>query len=242
MIWIGAGTYRLGSSAEEREIGYRLSAPAVRDQRWYDAWERPARDVVVNGLWIDRTPVTQNDYAEFVAHGGARPPDIPREDYLAQGFLVHPYETVEQYRWAGDRPRQALADHPVVLVSQQAASRYCAWKGGRLPTEDEWEAACRGTDARIFPWGDRWIPEAAQIESKGTASVRSHPAGATLDGVLDLAGNVFEWTSSPFSEGRMTLRGCSWDDAPGTCRCSFRHGRPAGTRHVLIGFRCAISR
>ena len=108
-------------------------------------------------------------------------------------------------------------------------------EGRTPPTEDEWEAACRGTVARIFPWGDRWISEAAHVESGGTASVHSRPAGATPDGVLDLAGNVFEWTSSPFSDGRITLRGCSWDDAPGTCRCSFRLGRPPDSRHVLIG-------
>ena len=242
LVWIGAETYRLGSSSEEREIGYRLSPSVIRDQRWYDAWELPVRDVVVDGVWIDRTPVTQRDYAEFVARGEARAPDISREDYRTQGFLVHPYETVERYRWAGERPPRELADHPVTLVSWRDASDYCSWRGGRLPTEDEWEAACRGTTSRIFPWGDQWISEAAHVESGGTASVHSHTAGATPEGVLDLAGNVFEWTSSTFSAGRITLRGCSWDDAPGTCRCSFRHGRPPGSRHVLIGFRCATRR
>lgn len=242
LVWIGAETYRLGSSSEEREIGYRLSPSVIRDQRWYDAWELPVRDVAIAGVWIDRTPVTQRDYAEFVARGKARAPDISREDYRAQGFLVHPYETVERYRWAGERPPRELADHPVTLVSWRDASDYCSWRGGRLPTEDEWEAACRGTTSRIFPWGDQWISEAAHVESGGTASVHSHTAGATPEGVLDLAGNVFEWTSSTFSAGQITLRGCSWDDAPGTCRCSFRHGRPPDSRHVLIGFRCATSR
>ncbi|MCZ6869894.1 MAG: SUMF1/EgtB/PvdO family nonheme iron enzyme, partial [Gammaproteobacteria bacterium] len=73
----------------------------------------------------------------------------------------------------------------------------------------------------------------------GTAPAGGLPAGATPEGVEDLLGNVFQWTASPFDATRSVLRGCAWDDAPGTCRCAFRHGRPAQSRHVLIGFRCA---
>ncbi|MCH6552254.1 MAG: SUMF1/EgtB/PvdO family nonheme iron enzyme, partial [Planctomycetes bacterium] len=110
-------------------------------------------------------------------------------------------------------------------VDLEDARAYCGWRGRRdgldvrLPTELEWEAACRGRAGRLFPWGDDWVEGAAQIDSSATAPVTAHPSGATPEGVLDLAGNVFEWTGSFMPDGRPALKGCSWDDAPGTCRC-----------------------
>lgn len=247
-IQIRGGTYRVGSDAAERELGYQLSPPAVRGAAWYDAWEGPRRDVDVARFAIDRTPVTQSMYGEFVEVTGHRPPGIDSVAYMRQGFLVHPYSEVEPFSWSGGSHPDGLGDHPVVLVSREDASAYCSWRGGqegrqlRLPSELEWEAACRGAPGRTYPWGDEWRAAFAQIEATGTASVWAHPDGATPEGVLEMAGNVFEWTASAMPNGRPMLKSCSWDDAPGTCRCAFRHGRPAESRHVLIGFRCAESR
>ncbi len=245
MTRIAAGEYTLGSDSAERELGYELSPPPVRGFGWYDAWETAPHRVRIRLLAIDRAPVTQREYANFIAATDREPPGIDEASYIEQGFLAHSYDEVERFLWEDGTPDSALLDHPVVLVDRDDARAYCEWRGERdglelrLPSEDEWEAACRGTEGRTFPWGDGWREGAAHIQSQSTASVRAHPEGATPDGVRELAGNVFEWTRSAMADGRPVLKGCSWDDAPGTCRCAFRHGRPASSRHILIGFRCA---
>jgi len=236
---VGAGSYRLGSDSSERAWAYQNSPAAVQRRGWYDAWELEPHEKSLAGFWIDAFPVTQAQYAAFTLASGHRAPEISAEDYEEQGFTVHPYTTVVPYLWRDGTPPESLREHPVVLVSHADASAYCAWRGRRLPTEDEWEAACRGGEGRRLPWGESWQDAHAQHLASGTAPVGGHPLGATPSGVHDLIGNVFEWTGTFFDGKRPALRGCSWDDAPGTCRCAFRHGRPAESRHVLIGFRCA---
>ena len=248
MILVEGGTYILGSDSAEREAGYRGSPEVVRSYGWYDAWEADTREVEVAPFAIDRTPVTQSEYAAFVVATGHPPPDLDSIAYHVQGFLVHPWSEVEPFRWEGNHPPEGLGAHPVVLVDHADAAAYCAWRGEqeghrvRLPMGREWEAACRGTEGRTYAWGDTWRESAIVAETTFTAPVGLHPGGATPDGIHDLLGNVFEWTSSkmPSPESdEPVLRGCGWDDAPGTCRCAFRHGRPATSRHILIGFRCA---
>ena len=236
--WIPPGAYRVGSPPVEREWAYKHSPEIVRAQRWYDIWEQPPTTLAIRGFWIDRTPVTQAEYAEFVQTTGRRSPGITREQYTEQGFLVHPYEDVEPYVWNGSSPPQGLESHPVVLVSQGDAQAYCLWHGRRLPGAEEWESACRGSGGRLFPWGNAWSRGRAHTDAMGTAPVGTHPEGATPEDIQDLAGNVFEWTASPFGNARVAVKGCAWDDAPGSCRCAFRHGRPADSRHILVGFRC----
>ena len=248
LVSIPGDSYSLGSDSLERELGYSLSPPFVRRAGWYDAWEALPYRSQVRSFALDRFPITQSDYAGFVAATGHVRPHIEESDYQSQGFLAHSYDEVRRFLWDEGSPPAASADHPVVLVNRDDARAYCAWRGDReglelrLPTEEEWEAACRGIDSRLFPWGDEWRDGAAQMRATSTASVTAHPAGATPEGVMDLAGNVFEWTSSTMPDGRRALKGCSWDDDPGTCRCAFRHGRPATSKHILIGFRCAVSR
>jgi formylglycine-generating enzyme required for sulfatase activity len=135
----------------------------------------------------------------------------------------------------------------VVLVSQEDARAYAAWLSDetgerwRLPTETEWEKAARGTDGRRFPWGDSFDPSRLNSHDEGpfdTVAVGSNPAGASPFGLLDAAGQVFEWTATPVGPGRFIVKGGSWDDKGcGVCRPAARHARPAGLKHILIGFR-----
>jgi formylglycine-generating enzyme required for sulfatase activity len=129
-------------------------------------------------------------------------------------------------------------------MSAGDAEAYCRWRHPtlRLPTEAEWEKAARGDRGSIFPWGDAWDPARLNSEASGvggTTPAGRYASGVSPYGMLDAGGNVFQWTSSTLADGRRVLKGCAWDDEPGLCRPAFRHGRPAASRHILIGFRCA---
>ena len=244
MVWVRDGPFWMGSDSAERRLAYRLSSQAVRDARWFEA-ELARGRVTLRGFCIDRALVTQAEYAAFVAQTGHRPPGIRKDDYLRQGFLVHDYDReVTPYLWQNGNPPADLADHPVVLVSATDAEAYCRWRHPalRLPTEAEWEKGARGDHGRIFPWGDRWDPERLNSATRGpgsTTPVARHPRGVSPYGLFDAVGNVFQWTVSTLANGRRVVKGCAWDDEAGLCRPAFRHGRPAESRHILIGFRCA---
>lgn len=244
LAWIPEGPFWIGSHASERRLAYTLSSQAVREARWFEA-ELPRGRRSLHAFCIDRFLVTQAEYAAFVAATDHRPPGIQRDEYMRQGFLVHDYDReVTRYLWRDGRPPDGLADHPVVLVSAGDAEAYCRWRGAglRLPTEAEWEKAARGDRGWIFPWGNRWDPDRLNSAARGpggTTPVGGHPAGASSYGLFDAVGNVFQWTASTLPDGRRVVKGCAWDDEAGLCRPAFRHGRPSGSRHILIGFRCA---
>ena len=134
----------------------------------------------------------------------------------------------------------------MVLVSYYDAVAYADWLSQRmhrhlhLPTEEQWEKAMRGDDGRLFPWGNDYDPARLNNIDRGpfaTTPVGQYPAGASPYGVLDGAGNVFEWTRTPWSKGLITVKGGSWDDHGGVCRPAAHHGRPPHLKHILIGFR-----
>lgn len=239
MIFIPGGEYLLGSDREERNWAYQNSPDIVGQQQWYDTWESNPRSTTIPAFMLDKSPVTQREYEHYLSESDHREPTITQRDYQSQGFLVHPYSTVKDYLWNDNKAPKSRLEHPIVLVSKEDAGKYCASQGKRLPSEDEWEAACRGMSHNMFPWGNQWIADAVHHNNHGTAAINAHPLGKTPDDIQELLGNVFEWTSSTYSTNRSTLKSCSWDDAPGTCRCAFRHGRPSDSRHILIGFRCA---
>jgi formylglycine-generating enzyme required for sulfatase activity len=158
--------------------------------------ERPVRRVTLDAYSIDRYEVTNSQYTRFVAATGRRPP---------------------RYWIDGDYP-PGLADSPVVGVSWQDALDYCAWAGKRLPSEAEWEKACRGTEGRLYPWGNNWraddlnvteaclVPGSQYLEAlwpvlqtlpgsgqAGLFPVGSFPQGISPYGALDMAGNAAEW-------------------------------------------------
>ena len=151
--------------------------------------------------------------------------------------------------------------HPVNEVTWYGAHAFCAWRGARLPTEAEWEAVARGRDGRVYPWGNELpTPDRAVFarRSNETEPVGSRLAGATPEGVHDLAGNVAEWTSTlyrsypyrpddgredPTAQGERVTRGGDhvFDSTPEKFRATFRAGfsRAVAVGHRHIGFRCA---
>ncbi|MGH8247687.1 MAG: formylglycine-generating enzyme family protein, partial [Gammaproteobacteria bacterium] len=184
--------------------------------------------------------------AAFIAATGLPAPDVDARTWASYG-LVHPFARTRRHAWIGSRPPEGREDHPVVLVSHADAQAYAAWLSQqtgavwRLPTELEWEKAARGNDGRYFPWGNNFEPQLLNSHDLGpfdTLSVGSFPGGASPSGMLDAAGQVYEWTATPAGPGRYIVKGGSWDDKGcGVCRPAARHARAAKLKHILIGFR-----
>ncbi len=233
----------MGSDPDERSLARSLSSPETVAADWFSA-ELGRRQAESEAFCIDRLLVTHEQYAGFVARTRRAPPGISPTDYTRQGFLVHAYSEWIPYLWSGGLPPRDRPDHPVVLVSAPDAEAYCRWRhpAGRLPSEAEWEKAARGTDGRVFPWGNAWDSgrlNSAERGPAGTMPAGYYAAGTSPFGVLDALGNVFQWTSTRWNDWRrVVVKGCAWDDDAGLCRPAARHGRPATSRHILIGFRC----
>jgi iron(II)-dependent oxidoreductase len=216
--------------------------------------EKPAHRLQLRAFSIDRTPVTNGQFAAFLNVSGALNPKRERR-YDAD-------DNDARIRKKGDRwmPDQGFKNHPVLEVSWFGARDYCAWAGKRLPSEAEWEKAARGNDQRIFPWGNDPPDSYRGQFSAGwnqTAQVASFPRGASPYGVLDMAGNVWQWVSSAYfpypynsRDGREDLkpgpvrgtRGGGHDSPPEELTATHR-GRDLSRNfrggHHNIGFRCA---
>lgn len=252
--------------------------------------ERPAHEVTLEPFWIDRYEVTNARYATFLEValrgrqirlvGDAAPGTADaRAIQGADAMLL-----MENTGAPDPRTLVALNDgesrigirsgrlvvepgfehHPVNEVTWNGAREYCAWRGARLPAEVEWEAAARGRERRLYPWGSAPpTPERAVFarRSNGTEPVGGRPSGATTDGAHDLAGNVAEWTSTLYgpypyrrddgredleARGERVTRGGDhvFDSTPEKLRTTFRAGfsRAPNVGHRHIGFRCARSR
>ncbi|HHM05414.1 MAG TPA: formylglycine-generating enzyme family protein [Gammaproteobacteria bacterium] len=148
------------------------------DNRRADPQDRPRHKARVQDFEIDLNPVTNAEYARFVAATRHRPP-------------LH---------WDGGKIPPDLLKHPVTMVSWFDAKSYCEWEGKRLPSEAEWERAARGVDGRRWPWGNKMDPTRLNTYYRigKTTPVGSFPQGASPDGVLDMAGNVSEWVADDF--------------------------------------------
>jgi formylglycine-generating enzyme required for sulfatase activity len=216
--------------------------------------ERPAHVVHLPGFSIDRLPVTNAEFALFLDAAGARGPrGLDYYDDHDADARIHR----RGGRWIAD---PGYESHPVVEASWHGARAYCAWRGARLPTEAEWEKAARGTDARRYPWGNE-LPDASRARYasgwNATAPVGAHPRGASPYGMLDAAGNVWQWVSSAYrpypwrrDDGREDLeadavRGTrgGGHDSPAEAITATQRGRmlsrAPNAGHHNIGFRCA---
>lgn len=249
-VAVAAGKFVYGSDKAEREYGYQLDEKAyghsvTRKQGWYDD-EARRRTITLPKFFIMKTPVTNAQYAAFLAETNHRRPYVGRATW-ASYRLVHPYSRAQKYNWASRTGPSTRRDHPVVLVSYGDAQSYADWlsrKTGqrwRLPTSQEWEKAARGTDGRYFAWGNTFDPSRLNSHDKGpfsTTRVGKYALGASPYGVLDTAGQVFEWTAMATRKGRHLVKGGSWDDKGcGVCRAAAGHSRPDAIKHILIGFR-----
>lgn len=221
MVYVAAGPFTMGDTHGDGEED-----------------ERPAGRLTVPAFWLDRTEVTNAQFARFAR--------AARDSGLARGD-----------KWVLEEGKD---QHPVVNTPWRVAVAYCRWAGKRLPTEAEWEYAARGTDGRKYPWGDAWDDRHARFDGnrggQGAAPVGSYPTGISPFGALDMAGNVWEWVSTLYrpypyfsrdgreiasTQDRHVFRGGSWVLSPWDLRASNREFGEAGYRSVYIGFRCARS-
>jgi formylglycine-generating enzyme required for sulfatase activity len=231
MVLIAGGTFALGRDDGPENVG-------------------PRHEVHLDPFYIDRYPVTQAEYQHFV-QGTGHPVPCYQVDWVNS----------DEYNWdeAAQTPPTDKLDHPVVLVTWQDACAYSEWARKRLPTEAEWERAARGTDGRRWPWGDEFREGYCNTYGLGvgrtTAVYRFIPHGSSLEGVDDLIGNVWEWTSSLYrpypydardgredldATGFRVLRGGSWfNEASAADSCARLDGDFLFFTNV--GFRCAVS-
>jgi formylglycine-generating enzyme required for sulfatase activity len=218
MVLIPAGEFTMGTTFAQEQW--------LKDQDvWWD-WvldERPSQQIHVDAFYMDRYEVTNEQYQAFIdATGG------------------------EQLKFANDSgvngPQQ-----PVVGPDFYDALSYCEWAGLRLPTEEEWEKAARGTDGRVFPWGNEY--DCPRLNGDGsecdgfdrTAPVGSFPGGASPYGVMDMAGNVWEWTTGKNAADHRMMKGGSWFNHWRYRRAATRSWVAPDARGNLAhnGFRCA---
>lgn len=175
MVWIPAGEFTMGSTEEQikaftpEDYGNTFM---IRQNQPILA-EMPQHIVNLSGYWMYKNVVTVAMYRRFCDENQRQMPDAPT------------------WGWIGN--------HPIVNVTWQDAKDYCTWAGVDLPSEAEWEKAARGTDGRIYPWGNKWNPTLCHCskryatETKMTAPVGNYPLGASPYGVLDMEGNVLQW-------------------------------------------------
>jgi formylglycine-generating enzyme required for sulfatase activity len=243
MVVIPAAHINMKTRYRNRECGLYHSAgkelpvPPNRDLHKVVGFEREAR---LASYAIDRMPVTNAQYAEFLEQTGYRPRDI-------RNFLKH---------WRDGRVPAGLGDHPVVYVDLEDARAYARWAGKRLPTEEEWQYAGQGADGRSYPWGNEWQTGRCNAgQSGGTTPVTAFPEGRSPFGCLDMCGNTWEWTESERSDGRTRFcilkggsfykaAGSDWyaDGGPQPCDFAAKFLRvwPGLDRCATVGFRCVV--
>ena len=252
MVTVPPGQYIAGSTPEERALAYddyfdTAGQDGAREHKWFER-EEDRHIGKLGAFRIDLMPVTQVEFAEFVAAGKAPAPAIDEAAWQAQGFEQDFATQVARFVWHDGKPPAGHEDHPVVLVTQREAEAYCAWRGElvgekrRLPTAPEFEKAARGDAGFVYPWGNVFEPARLNSAVKGpgdTTPAGSFSDGASSFGVLELAGNVFQWTATPAADGKLLVKGSAWDDYAGVGRGASGHGRAPTARHVIVGFRCA---
>ncbi|NXF80470.1 SUMF2 enzyme, partial [Sclerurus mexicanus] len=269
MVRLPGGTLRMGSSPAERR-----------------GEEEPARQVAVGPFAVDKHPVTNRDFREFVREKKYKTEaeafgwSFVFEDFVSEELKKKVTQKLESAPWwlpierafwrqpsgPGSSIKDRL-DYPVLHVSWNDAQAFCAWKGKRLPTEEEWEFAARGgLEERLYPWGNKFQPnrtnlwqgdfprvDTAEDGYHGVSPVTAFPPQNNY-GLYDLLGNTWEWTASEFrapgqpsrrgAPNMQVLRGASWiDTADGSAnhraRVTTRMGNTPDSASDNLSFRCA---
>ncbi len=245
LVRVPAGKFVMGST--EAQVEKVLADGKVKkEHEFIYRAELPQHEVELPEYRIGKYPVTNLEYQRFVREGKHRSPE----------------------GWAGDAYPEGKGDHPVVSVSWDDTRAFCDWltektgkaRNYRLPSEAEWEKAARGTDGRIYPWGNDWDPQRANSADGGPGGTtpvgQDSPLGDSPCGAADLAGNVWEWTQSEYKPypyvaadgrenlgeaSRRVLRGGAFSDQPWLARCAVRYGLGPGLRDLVVGFRVVVS-
>ena len=255
MIFIPSGEFMMGTED--------IEAQRILEGNGRQYPEVPQFKVDLDGFWIDKYEVTTGQYKKCVDAGACVAAQQNNIIFAGEDYYINP----------------EFANYPIINVTWYQARAYCAWAGRRLPTEAEWEKAARGTDGRKYTWGNEPVSsDVANMCDKDctarypnpkfndgyseTAPVGSFPKGASPYGVLDMAGNVWEWTSSipmlyPYDadDGReadqdieygskwpeRVWRGGTWTNGYSWLRASLRYRSVANYWNNNLGFRCAAS-
>ncbi|MBK6922456.1 MAG: SUMF1/EgtB/PvdO family nonheme iron enzyme [Deltaproteobacteria bacterium] len=252
-VTIAGGWFAMGASLDERtaaiddavKLGGDARAAATSVRR-----ELARHRARIGTYHMMVHPVTQQEYARYVYATGAAEPWVDRQTWARTQALDDelPGGDPRTFTWVQGRPRREREHAPAVLVSQPEAAAYCEWWGeqhrgfGSLPTEAQWERAARGDDARVYPWGDRFVASLVNTREGGAGDLQpvgARPATAGPHGVQDLAGNAAEWTAS-FERGHAVVKGAAWSDPSWRARASSRRLVAPTLRHVVIGFRCVL--
>jgi len=241
-VWVPSGTFMMGTADPEA-----LDPPSWA-RREIES-EQPQHEVhLSSGFWIDKYEVTNAAFQAFVDDG-----DYTRQEYWSQ----------EGWAWLSERidsvPRTCHMnepEYPRACVTWYEAEAYAHWRGGRLPTEAEWEYAARGPESLTYPWGNTWDASKANVEkSRSSVPVGSYPKGVSWIGAHDMSGNVSEWVQDWLDvdyykqrvrddpqgpeEGRIKVeKGGPWGTWPYLARGAYRHFEdPPSYQDAHIGFR-----
>lgn len=242
-VAIPEGSFPMGSNP-------LIDPMAFENERWSET--RRQGIVELPEYFIARYETTTAQYAAFVEATGYRAdPKALQQELNHPAAFVSWTDAVAYTRWL-DKALRELASIP------QSLSDFLA-QGGRvtLPNEAEWEKAAKGSDGRIYPWGNQMLLQRANISGSGTLAVGSFPCPECLFGLMDMSGNVWEWTRSPYQgypfdsvQGRGNLsedalwvmRGGSYNDEGNNARAAVRGAADPGARRPFIGFRVVLSK
>ncbi len=223
MVYVPTGEFEMGSGG----LNWIRRPLSPRDRErtglvpYFFPDERPQHPVYLDAFWIDQTEVTVGMFRTFVEETGyettAERQGWGRPWAEGTGELEWPHVSGADWQHPRGPGSSAVDDHPVAQVSWEDSAAYCAWAGGQLPTEAQWEKACRGIDGRMWPWGnsydgnrvsscegqcpvERWKDDRFDDGYAYTSPVGTFPDGASPYGAMDMAGNLWEWVADWYAD------------------------------------------